>query len=61
MSAVKQSHQQQHDVYPQQKTVDLTAQERKALNMVWAEDHHSPKNVVAERRDVAHCAVLGYN
>ena len=61
MSAVKQSHQQQHYVYPQQKTVDLTVQERRALSLVWEDERRSQTAVVAERRDVAHCAVLGYN
>lgn len=61
MSAAKQSHQQQHYFYPQQKTVDLTAQERQALSLVWADERRSQTGVMAERRDVAHCAVLGYN
>ena len=62
MSAVKQSHQQQHYFYPQQKTVDLTQQERQALSLVWT-DNSDIAEVKTSRRDAdtAHCAVLGYN
>lgn len=61
MSAVKQSHiQQQRFFFQQQKTVDLTQQERAALSLVWTEHAEAPK--AAQRdADTAHCAVLGYN
>ena len=62
MSAVKQSHiQQQRFFFQQQKTVDLTQQERKALSLVWTdEDTEAPKSVRRDA-DTAHCAELGYN
>jgi hypothetical protein len=62
MSAVKQSHvQQQRFFFQQQKTVDLTKQESKALSLVWAQA--TADEAYAERHDVetAHCAILGYN
>lgn len=61
MSAVKQSHvQQQRFFFQQQKTVDLTVQERKALSLVWTEAE-SDKSIPKREADMAHCAVLGYN
>ena len=62
MSAVKQSHsQQQRFFFQQQKTVDLSQQERKALSLVWA-DKTVPTSQAAKREaETAHCAVLGYN
>ncbi|HEY0921420.1 hypothetical protein [Rheinheimera pacifica] len=63
MSAVKQSHEQEPRFYfNQQKTVDLTQQERQALSLVWT-DSSDTTEVKTSRRDAdtAHCAVLGYN
>lgn len=61
MSAVKQSHvQQQRFFFQQQKTVDLTVQERKALSLVWTDPERSESKPQSET-DTAHCAVLGYN
>ncbi|MCS4307741.1 hypothetical protein M2404_002081 [Rheinheimera pacifica] len=63
MSAVKQSHEQEPRFYfNQQKTVDLTQQERQALSLVWT-DNSDTAEVKSNRRDTdtAHCAVLGYN
>lgn len=63
MSAVKQNHDESPRFYfSQQKTVDLTQQERQALSLVWAENSDTAE--VKTRRtdaDTAHCAVLGYN
>jgi len=62
MSAVKQSHvQQQRFFFQQQKTVDLTQQERKALSLVWAEEDTELTKSNRQDTDTAHCAVLGYN
>ncbi|MEH8018159.1 hypothetical protein MN202_13030 [Rheinheimera muenzenbergensis] len=62
MSAVKQSHiQQQRFFFQQQKTVDLSQQELKALSLVWT-DETAPKSQAGRREaETAHCAVLGYN
>ncbi|MDX1392181.1 MAG: hypothetical protein R3241_07370 [Rheinheimera sp.] len=62
MSAVKQSHvQQQRFFFQQQKTVDLTRQESKALNLVWAENNADAEDAEPHTIETAHCAVLGYN
>lgn len=62
MSAVKQSHvQQQRFFFQQQKTVDLTQQERTALSLVWAEQDAEPSTSARQDTETAHCAVLGYN
>ena len=62
MSAVKQPQiQQQHFFYPQQKTVDLTKQERQALSLVWTEMAASSTPLSRQEHEVAHCAELGYN
>ncbi|HEX5792168.1 MAG TPA: hypothetical protein VFY01_02755 [Rheinheimera sp.] len=63
MSAVKQSHiQQQRFFFQQQKTVDLSQQERKALSLVWTDDDEVEAVTSARQEiDTAHCAVLGYN
>lgn len=63
MSAVKQSHiQQQRFFFQQQKTVDLSQQERKALSLVWTDDDEvEATKSVHQEIDTAHCAVLGYN
>lgn len=62
MSAVKRSQsQQQRFFYPQQKTVDLTQQERHALSLVWRDEEDT--NPVDSQQDgeMDHCAELGYN
>ncbi len=62
MSAVKQRHvQQPRFVFQQQKTVDLSQQERQALSLVWAESCVKMQKSAARDADTAHCAVLGYN
>lgn len=62
MSAVKQSHvQQERFFFQQQKTVDLTQQERQALSLVWADDDIGEQKPSRREADTAHCAVLGYN
>lgn len=62
MSAVKQSHvQQQRFFFQQQKTVDLTQQERKALSLVWTDDDAQAAKSAHREADTAHCAELGYN
>lgn len=62
MSAVKQSHvQQQRFFFQQQKTVDLSQQERQALSLVWAESSDNRQSLTNRDADTAHCAVLGYN
>lgn len=61
MSAVKQHHSQQQPFYfAQQKTVDLSQQERQALSLVWTDDI-TDKAQPRREADTAHCAVLGYN
>lgn len=63
MSAVKQSHvQQQRFFFQQQKTVDLTQQERQALSLVWTDSSDATQSGANRRdNDTSHCAVLGYN
>ena len=62
MSAVKHSKaQQQRFFFQQQKTIDLTQQERKALSLVWAEEDTELTKSNRQDTDTAHCAVLGYN
>ena len=62
MSAVKQSHvQQQRFFFQQQKTVDLSQQERQALSLVWTESSANRQSLTSRDADIAHCAVLGYN
>ncbi|GAB2933367.1 hypothetical protein [Rheinheimera gaetbuli] len=62
MSAVKQSHvQQQRFFFQQQKTADLSQQERQALSFVWAESSANRQSSTNRDADTAHCAVLGYN
>jgi len=61
MSTAKQTRQQQHTFYEQQKTDDLTEQERKALSLAWSRSASQKQSSVRHDSDVAHCAVLGYN
>jgi hypothetical protein len=62
MSAVKQSHiQQQRFFFQQQKTIDLTEQERQALSCVWAEQDADEPLLSRQEVETAHCAELGYN
>ena len=63
MSAVKQSHvQQQRFFFQQQKTVNLTQQERQALSLVWTDNSGAAKNKASRSdSDTSYCAVLGYN
>lgn len=61
MSTVKQSHNpEQHFFFAQQRTVDLTQQERQALSSVWLRDSDN-QSINRRDTDTAHCAVLGYN
>lgn len=61
MSAVKQSHvQQQRFFFQQQKTIDVTEQQRNELRLAWIEENDEQKSARQEA-DTAHCAVLGYN
>lgn len=62
MSVSKQSDvPQQQYFYPQQHTVDLTQQERKALSLVWHDDKTASEKPQQRDVDTSHCAVLGYN
>jgi hypothetical protein len=62
MSAVKQSKvQQSRFFFQQQKTVDLSQQERKALSLAWCDQTTSTEKSANRDNDTAHCAVLGYN
>lgn len=51
--------------YPQNETIDLTQQARKALSLVWNDSHaNAAANTIRPGQkdlDTAHCAVLGYN
>ena len=61
MSTVKQrQNAPQHFFFAQQRTVDLTQQERQALSNVWLRESDSP-GINRRDADTAHCAVLGYN
>lgn len=62
MSAVKQSYvQQQRFFFQQQKTVDLTQQERQALSLVWTDNSDAETKASCRDSDTSYCAVLGYN
>lgn len=61
MSAVKQSQSQQRFFFQQQKTVNLSQQERQALSLGWTDDEAATPKSVRQDADTAHCAVLGYN
>ena len=61
MSAVKQSQSKQRFFFQQQKTVNLSQQERQALSLVWTDDDAVTAKAARQDADTAHCAVLGYN
>lgn len=62
MSVSKQSDVPQPQFFfPQQYTVDLTQQERKALSLVWNDDTANEQKAGPAEVETAHCAVLGYN
>lgn len=61
MSAIKQNNETQHFFFQQQKTVDLTQQERNALSLVWSDNEADNKPAARYEVDTAHCAILGYN
>lgn len=62
MSAIKQSHvQQQRFFFQQQKTVDLTQQERQELSLVWTDNSDAETQASRRDSDTSYCAVLGYN
>jgi hypothetical protein len=65
MSAVKKTRETERQFYYQQKTVDLSVQERQALSLVWLDNSDAEEKAqmsdAETPAETSHCAVLGYN